>query len=669
MPALFSRLSLRIKLLAGFGAVILILAAMAGYAVWSGYSNADGFTTYRDTARAASTTTRAASAVLNMRLETKQFRAGLVDDPLPVIEAEVAVLEETHATLEAMGSPDARAFGEALRFTGYYTDAVGRALALQGELATLVEEQLQPGGTAVRREISALLDEAHAARDWPVAVRAGQALEHLLLARAYAGSYIAGSDVSARTRVIAELEALDGALAALAATAVEAGDVTRIAGIVDGSAAYRQTFLAVADRLEQREAIYKHELDQVGNAIVSQVLAVADNKRAAQDRIGPVLAEGFAAQKLVAVAAGVIGLALALVFALVLSAAICGPVTAMTAVMDRLRARDLSVAVPATERGDEIGLMARAVEVFKQSMIEGERLRAEQEAEAARRAARHEALEAAIAAFEAGATEVVGALEGAARQMEEASTTLSSMADETRVQARTVADASGEASQNVQMVATGAEELTASIAEIGQQVDRSAQMSRDAVREADATSGEVRSLAQTADEIGAVVGLIRDIAEQTNLLALNATIEAARAGEAGRGFAVVASEVKALAEQTAKATEQIGGQVGAIQAATQASVGAIGAITETIARMDEVTAAIAAAVEEQGAATQDIARSVQQVAVGTEEVSRTIVVVSQAATETGSASARVQSSSQVVSARATDMRRHIDTFLASIRAA
>jgi methyl-accepting chemotaxis protein len=221
----------------------------------------------------------------------------------------------------------------------------------------------------------------------------------------------------------------------------------------------------------------------------------------------------------------------------------------------------------------------------------------------------------------------------------------------------------------VQTVATATEELSASIAEIGQQVTRSSGMIKDAVSQATQSNEQVRGLTAAAQRIGDVVELINNIASQTNLLALNATIEAARAGDAGKGFAVVASEVRALANQTAKATEEIGSQVRAIQEATQTSAAAIAAIAETIGKVDETSTTIASAVEEQGAATQEIARNVAQAAHGTQEMAGNIAGVSQAAQQTGTAASEELVAAGSLSQNGERLRRQVEAFLREVRAA
>jgi methyl-accepting chemotaxis protein len=346
-----------------------------------------------------------------------------------------------------------------------------------------------------------------------------------------------------------------------------------------------------------------------------------------------------------------------------------GPIRQMTGTMSRLASGDMKASIPGAERADEIGDMARAVAVFKENMIRNAEMEQAQRAEAAAKERRQKALEAAIAEFERAAKDIVESVSNAAGEMRQSAASMSSTAEEASRQATAVAAASEQASSNVQTVATAGEELSSSIAEIGRQVAQSTSIAGKAVEEAQSTDAKVQSLANAAQKIGEVVQLITDIAGQTNLLALNATIEAARAGEAGKGFAVVASEVKSLANQTAKATEEIAAQIGAIQGATKESVDAIKSIGRTIGEISEIATTIASAVEEQGAATQEIARNVQQAAKGTQDVSTNIGSLTQAAGETGAAATQVLGASDELAKQAESLRQQVNSFLEKVRAA
>ncbi len=271
--------------------------------------------------------------------------------------------------------------------------------------------------------------------------------------------------------------------------------------------------------------------------------------------------------------------------------------------------------------------------------------------------------------FQGAVGEIVETVSSASTELEASANTLSSTAERSQELSTSVAAASEEASTNVQAVASATEELSSSVNEISRQVQESARTATEAVDQARRTNDRVGELSQAANRIGDVVELINTIASQTNLLALNATIEAARAGEAGRGFAVVASEVKALAEQTAKATDEIGQQITGIQAATQESVNAIREISSTIERLSEISSAIASAVEEQGAATKEISRNIQQAAMGTQEVSSNIVDVQRGAGETELASGQVLSAAQSLSSNSNRLKIEVDRFLHSVRAA
>lgn len=345
------------------------------------------------------------------------------------------------------------------------------------------------------------------------------------------------------------------------------------------------------------------------------------------------------------------------------------PILKMTTAMSQLAGGDHDVQVPATEKKDEIGLMAKSVLVFKENMIKAKELAAKEAEEIRGRMARAERVNQLTDRFDADVSLVLRSVDSASTELQSTAASMTATAEETSRQATAVAAATEEASTNVQTVAAASEELSSSVSEIGRQMAQSTMIAQKAVAEASRTNAMVENLSTSAERIGDVVKLINEIASQTNLLALNATIEAARAGDAGKGFAVVASEVKNLAEQTAKATDEIREQVGAIQTSSIDAVNAIKAISGTITQIDEIATSIAGAVEEQSVATQEIARNVQQAAMGTGEISTNIYGVTQAADHTGTAAHQVLAASGELARQSEAMRGRIETFLSSIKAA
>jgi methyl-accepting chemotaxis protein len=372
-------------------------------------------------------------------------------------------------------------------------------------------------------------------------------------------------------------------------------------------------------------------------------------------------------QETVAGAATLLGL----MIAFLVSRGIVNPLSGLTSGMQELAGGNFGVVLPGLDRKDEVGDMAQAVETFKVKAEEKARQEAEAKIKQDQIAAKQRKADMLKLAdqFEGAVGEIIETVSSASTELEASANTLTATAARAQEVTTMVAAASEEASTNVQSVASATEELSSSVNEISRQVQESARMANEAVSQARKTNDRVGELSKAAARIGDVVELINTIAGQTNLLALNATIEAARAGEAGRGFAVVASEVKALAEQTAKATGEIGQQVTGIQAATQESVGAIKEISGTIEKLSEISATIASAVEEQGAATQEISRNVQQAAQGTQRVSSNIVDVQRGASETGSASSQVLSAAQSLSGDSNRLKLEVGKFLNTVRAA
>ncbi|WP_244603255.1 CHASE3 domain-containing protein [Methylobacterium sp. 190mf] len=421
-----------------------------------------------------------------------------------------------------------------------------------------------------------------------------------------------------------------------------------------------------------REEARRIMISGVGKAIMDEIRAktaeIADTERALMNGRAQAAATAIAATR----SASLIGLGLmagiGLIGLALLQIGIAKPVRAITAAMTRMAANDLRTEVPGVGRGDEIGAMADAVRVFRDGLVRAATLEAEAaQARAALDAQRKAAMVEMADGFQAAVGGVVRAVSSAASELESTAARMSFAAAETADQSTTVAAAAEQAATNVSTVAAAAEELGTTIHEIGRQVQTAADFADTAVAEAGRSADLMRSLRESATRIGDVVGLISGIAGQTNLLALNATIEAARAGAAGRGFAVVASEVKELAEQTAKATEEVARQVGEIQSWTGDASDAITRVVSRINEISAVSSGIAAAVEEQGSATQEIVRNVGQAALGTGAVTNNITALARSAEGAGSAAAQVLEAASGLLGQAQQLDVEVGRFLDTVR--
>ena len=428
--------------------------------------------------------------------------------------------------------------------------------------------------------------------------------------------------------------------------------------------------LVLSRKSEDKEARSLHAKASLAGVHADETLQkdVLLNNKGAEAAVKQA-AEGFDGAIKMVLASLLLAMIVGIGAAILLVRDVSAGVKSIVAPMQALGDGDLTAQVPHQGETTEIGAMADSLQVFKQALIAKKAADEAAAVDAQAKIERGRRVDGITRDFEQMIGGIVTTVSSASTQLEASAGTLTSTAERARELTTIVAAASEEAATNVQSVALATEEMTSSITEIGRQVQESARMANGAVDQARKTNDRVGALSKAAARIGDVVELINTIAGQTNLLALNATIEAARAGDAGRGFAVVASEVKALAEQTAKATGEIGQQITGIQAATEESVNAIKEISGTIEKLSEISSTIASAVEEQGAATQEISRNVQQAARGTQQVSSNITDVRRGAGETGSASSQVLSAAQSLSGESHRLKLEVGKFLNSVRAA
>lgn len=552
-----------------------------------------------------------------------------------------------------------------------YSKDFDKMVPLRREQAKLIRDVLDPVGQKLRVDLEQLQKNAAAqSGNNNAVILVGEAIKLVMLVRLDGQKALARHDEVTAKAVEKAFSDLKLVWASLERTTVSVEDRRQLDQVRANSDRYHEALLKALHDSKEVDALMHGEMRTKARAIAADAEAIKllliEEQKQTEREVSALI--DWSNVLILTLSLG--GIALGIGFAWLIGRAISKPVVALSSGMRELAGGDVGVAIAGLGRKDELGGMADAVQVFKDNMIEADRLRGEATDSEKRSAEQRKADMHRLAdQFESAVGEIIETVSSASTELEASAGTLTATAERAQEITTAVAAASEEASTNVQSVASATEEMASSVNEISRQVQESARIAGEAVEQAHKTNERVGDLSKAASRIGDVVELINTIAGQTNLLALNATIEAARAGDAGRGFAVVASEVKALAEQTAKATGEISQQIKGIQDATDESVVAIKEIGGTIGRMSEIASTIASAVEEQGAATQEIARNVQQAAQGTQEVSSNITDVQRGASETGSASSQVLSAAQSLSSESNRLKLEVGKFLNTVRVA
>ncbi|HEX2655738.1 MAG TPA: HAMP domain-containing methyl-accepting chemotaxis protein [Xanthobacteraceae bacterium] len=649
---------------------LLILGGFSIYSTGTLSSITDRLGSVNSAWKAATSAKATENEVLAMRAEMSKFLVTSNENYLNAATTRLQKIKQLLAAAEkdAATPSDRQLFSDTTKALDEFTSGVNELGQLQRERNLIQQQKVLAPAAYIDKILAEIMQTSYHDGNAAAAFYAGSAIAGLSAARGALQQFLQQGNSDVMGSVQKGIKDMGDAMKLIASSTSSRFMKRQIATLEKRSASFVEGIKQVVDMTRKRDELTDVVINQQADRLGAILGDISRNGAAASESASTQAHESVSAALKINIAVAVAGFVIALVFSALLGRTITGPIRALVTVMRELAAGDSHINVPYRSQRDEVGSMAQALQVFKDTAEEMERLRTEQQDTEARTAYKQQMNQLADS-FQAAVGDIINAVSRASNELETAATSLTHTADNTKQLSGVAADGSEEASTNVNSVVVATEELTASIAEIADQVLASSKIAEEAVQQAEKTDTRITDLSRSAGKIGDVVKLITAIAEQTNLLALNATIEAARAGDAGRGFAVVASEVKSLANQTAKATDEIAAQIADMQTATKESVDAIKEIDSTIKRISEIASTIASAVEQQNAATREITRNVQRAAEASSRVTGNITELSKGASETGSASNQVLTSARSLSVENSRLKTEAERFLADVRAA